>query len=110
MILSLLIFCSQQPSNNINVYLTLLIEDLQNLWEVVVKVYDAYEYEFLNLRAMLIWTISDFPAYENLMSCTVKRYNTCPYYRVDNTKCRPKHSGKNAYIGLHCWLPHGHEF
>ncbi|KAK7337330.1 hypothetical protein VNO77_17896 [Canavalia gladiata] len=33
----------QQPGNDIDVYLTPLIEDLQNLWEEGVEVFDAYE-------------------------------------------------------------------
>ena len=36
--------------------------------------------------------------------------NACSYCGVDITKCRLKYSGKNAYIGNHCWLPHGNEF
>ena len=110
MILSLLISGPQQPGNDIDVYLAPLIEDLQTLWEVRVEAYDAYRKEFFNMRVVLLWTINDFSAYGNLVRRTIKRYNTCPYYRVDNTKCRPKHRGKNAYIGHHCWLPHGHEF
>ena len=80
------------------------------MWAVGVEAYDAYRKEFFNLRAVLLWTINDFPAYGNLDACTVKGYNACPYCGVDTTKCRLKHSGKNAYIGHHRWLPYGHEF
>ena len=91
-------------------YLVPLIEDLQTLWEVRVEAYNAYKKEFFNLQAVLLWTINDFPAYGNLAGWTVKRYNTCPYFGVDTTKCRLKYSGKNAYIGHRRWLPYGHEF
>ena len=110
MMLSLLISGPQQPGNDIDVYLALLIENLQTLWVVRLEAYDAYMNEFFNLRAVLLWAINDFPAYENLVRCTVKGYNACPYYGVDTTKCRLKHSDKNAYIGHRHWLPHGHEF
>ena len=58
------------------------------------EAYDAYRKVFFNMRVVLLWTINDFSAYENLAGCTVKGYNTCPYCGVDTTKCRLKHSGK----------------
>ncbi|KAK9214285.1 hypothetical protein WN944_006278 [Citrus x changshan-huyou] len=110
MMLSLLISGPQQPSNDIDVYLAPLIEDLQTLWDVGVEAYDAYKKEFFNLPAVLLWTINDFPAYGNLAGCTVKGYYACPYCGEDMPKCRLKHSKKNAYIGHRRWLPHDHPF
>ena len=60
--LSLLISSSKQPGNDLDVYLAPLIEDLKNLWDVGIDVYDAYRKETFNLRAVLMWTISDFLA------------------------------------------------
>ncbi|XP_024046507.1 uncharacterized protein LOC112100875 [Citrus clementina] len=110
MMLSLLISGPQQPGNDIDVYLAPLIEDLQTLWDVGVEAYDAYKKEFFNLRAVLLWTINDFPAYGNLAGCTVKGYYACPYCGEDMPKCRLKHSKKIAYIGHRRWLPHDHPF
>ena len=42
MLLSLLILGPRQPGNNIDIYLTPLIEDLKLLWEVVIEAFDAY--------------------------------------------------------------------
>ncbi|KAL4555368.1 hypothetical protein LXL04_037986 [Taraxacum kok-saghyz] len=75
----------KQPGNNIDVYLAPLIEDLKLLWETGVRTYDAYKKEYFNLRAILLWTINDFPAYSNLSGCVTKGYyawticakNTC---------------------------------
>ncbi|RVW40155.1 hypothetical protein CK203_086193 [Vitis vinifera] len=64
----------RQPGNDIDIYLAPLIEDLKTLWEVGVQAYDAHQREFFTLRAVLLWTISDFPAYGNLSGCTVKGY------------------------------------
>ena len=66
MMLSLLISDPQQPDLDINVYFQPLIEDLETLWNVGVEANDAYKNECFNLRAVLLWTINDFPAYENL--------------------------------------------
>ncbi|KAE8725780.1 hypothetical protein F3Y22_tig00008145pilonHSYRG00058 [Hibiscus syriacus] len=62
----------KQPGNNIDVYLAPLIVDLKLLWETGVKTYDAYKKEYFNLRAILLWTINDFPAYGNLSGCVTK--------------------------------------
>ncbi|KAH9717951.1 hypothetical protein KPL71_022033 [Citrus sinensis] len=66
LMLSLLISGPKQPGNDLDVYLAPLIEDLKTLWDVGIDVYDSYRKETFNLRAVLMWTISDFPAYGNL--------------------------------------------
>ena len=46
MMLSLLISGPRQTGNDIDVYLTPLVDDLKNLWEVGVEAYDAHQKEF----------------------------------------------------------------
>ncbi|KAL6315678.1 hypothetical protein AAG906_005769 [Vitis piasezkii] len=58
------------PGKDIDVYLAPLVDDLKALWEVGVKAYDAHQREFFTLKAILLWTINDFPAYGNLSGCT----------------------------------------
>ncbi|CAA7028546.1 unnamed protein product [Microthlaspi erraticum] len=58
--LSLLIPGPHQPCNNINVYLEPLIEDLNHLWTKGELTYDVVSKTTFTLRAMLLWTISDF--------------------------------------------------
>ncbi|XP_073137040.1 uncharacterized protein [Henckelia pumila] len=41
----------KQPGNDIDVYLDVLVEDLQRLWEGVDGVYDAYRKQFFTLKA-----------------------------------------------------------
>ncbi|XP_028095771.1 uncharacterized protein LOC114295665 [Camellia sinensis] len=61
--LTLLIPGKKQPRNDIDVYLQPLIEDLKTVF---------------NLRAILLWTINDFPAYGNLSGCSTKGRIACP--------------------------------
>ena len=84
MLLSLLISGPRQPGNDIDVYLAPLIEDLKLLWEVGIEALDAYKQEFFTLKAVLLWTISDFPAYDNLSGCTIKWYFACPICGEEN--------------------------
>lgn len=76
--LTLLIPGPQQPGNSIDVYLEPLIEDLNNLWSNEELTYDAFSKNTFTLKAMLLWTISDFPAYGNLAGCKVKGKMGCP--------------------------------
>lgn len=43
--------------------LRLLIDDLNNLWFVVVETYDAFIEDNFQLRSAMMWTISYFQAY-----------------------------------------------
>ncbi|XP_058725960.1 uncharacterized protein LOC131597270 [Vicia villosa] len=65
--LSMMISGPKQPGNDIDVYLSPLIEDLRMLWEEGVDVFDGYSNENFKMRAMLFCTINDFPAYGNLL-------------------------------------------
>ena len=110
MMLSLLISGPRQPGNDIDIYLAPLIEDLKTLWEVGVQAYDAHQREFFTLRAVLLWTISDFPAYGNLSGCTVKGYFGCPICGEETYSRRLKHGKKNSYTGHRRFLPCNHPF
>ena len=77
--MSLLISDPKQPGNDINVYLTPLIEDLKELWHFGIEdVYDAYGKEIFTCRAAVLWTVNDYPAYENLSGHRVKEKKVCP--------------------------------
>ena len=61
-ILCMMIAGPRQPGNDIDVYLTPLIEDLKQLWEEGVDVWDANVQQMFKLRTMVFCTINDFPA------------------------------------------------
>lgn len=67
MILSLLIDGPHEPSNRIDTYLQLLIDELKELWDNGVDTYDASKKVIFKLCALLLWTINDFPAYVMLL-------------------------------------------
>ena len=62
----------RQPDNAIDIYLAPLIENLNTLWKEGVEAYDSYKKEVFTLKAILLWTMNNFPAYENLSGCIVK--------------------------------------
>ncbi|KAI5334513.1 hypothetical protein L3X38_024646 [Prunus dulcis] len=110
MMLTLLISGPKQPGNDIDVYLEPLIDDLKSLWVGIRGVYDAHNGEYFTLKAALMWTINDFPAYGNLSGCVVKGYKACPICGDDRPSHRLKNGHKICYIGHRKWLPINHPY
>jgi len=63
MFLTCLIPGPTNPAKKIDVYLQLLIDDLQLLWNEGVFTYDIFGKENFVMRAWLMWKINDFSAY-----------------------------------------------
>ncbi|XP_050365449.1 uncharacterized protein LOC126783970 [Argentina anserina] len=96
--------------NDIDVYLQPLVDDLKKLWDEVDGVFDAHRGEYFNMRAMLLWTINDLPAYGNFSSSVVKGYSACPIC-LDQTKpYRLKKGKKQAYMRHRRFLTRHHPY
>ncbi|XP_031131782.1 uncharacterized protein LOC116033164 [Ipomoea triloba] len=108
--LSLLIYGHKQPGNNIDVYLTPLIEDLNILWNEGVAVFDAHSQTNFTLRAMLFCTINDFPAYGNLSGYTTKRAKACPICEDETYDLWLNNSKKNVFMSHRTFLPIDHPY
>lgn len=59
-ILSMIIPGLRTVDNNIDVYLQPLIKELNELWCVGVEIFDSSKNEIFKMKAVLMWTISDF--------------------------------------------------
>ena len=107
---NVLISSSKQPGNNIDIYLAPLIEDLKMLWEEGVECFDGYCEENFTLRALLLWTINDFPVYGNLSGYIVKGYHACPICEENTCSKRLEHGKKICYMGHRRFLQQAHHF
>lgn len=110
LMLTLLIPGPKKPGNDIDIYLQPLIDDLIELWNNGVEMYDANSQSMFNLKAILLWTINDFPAYGNLAGCTTKGEFACPVCGPNTCSRWLKDSQKTVYMGhrrflhmKHCW-------
>ena len=80
------------------------------MWEVGVNTYDASMNRNFNMRAALLWTISDFPALANLSGWSTKGEFACPSCHKDTCSRWLRYSGKHCYMG-HCrFLASDHPF
>ncbi|XP_042423430.1 uncharacterized protein LOC122011054 [Zingiber officinale] len=108
--LMMLISGPKQPGNDIDVYLEVLVDDLQLLWEGVDGVYDAYRREVFTLKVVLLWTFNDFPAYGNLSGCTTHGYYGCPICGEDTYAKHLQNGKKMSFAGHRRFLPRFHPY
>jgi hypothetical protein len=96
---------------NFDVYLSPLIEELEVLWSEGVLTRDAAawndEASFV-LRAMVIGTIHDLPAYGVVAGCTTKGYYSCPVCGPNTRSRRSSALHKNVYEHHRNFLPQDH--
>lgn len=111
MFLSLIVPGPKNPKENMDIYMQPLIDELKQLWETGVVTYDISKKQNFNLRAALLWTISDFLAYDMLSGWSTSGNKPCPYC-MDKGKCfRLKHSCKVSWFDCHRqFLQHDHPF
>ncbi|XP_050215350.1 uncharacterized protein LOC126666401 [Mercurialis annua] len=110
LMLSLLIPGDKAPGNNIDIYLEPLIEELEELWEVGVEFYDAFSSTTFSLHAVLLWTISDFPAYAKLSGWSTKGKLACPSCNINTCSLQLKHCHKFCYMGHRRFLEANHKW
>ncbi|XP_074360362.1 uncharacterized protein LOC141700518 [Apium graveolens] len=110
LILSTLISGPDSPKNSIDVFMQPLIAELKELWEVGVNTYDALADEDFNLRARVLWTISDFPGYAMLSGWSTKGKLGCPVCHYETSSLYLKHSKKMCYMNHRKFLPSAHKW
>ena len=68
------------PKTNIDAYLQILIDELNELWYDGVLTYDILTKQNFMLNATLMWTINNFPTYEMLFGWMAQRKLACSIY------------------------------
>ena len=79
-------------STHFHIFLEPLLEEVLDLWNVGIEIYNASTYgglQYFNLRAILIWTMHEFPAY-GIISCLVTKGYLCCHI------CGPRFKSKRS--------------
>lgn len=104
-ILSTLIPGPKAPGNDIDVYLQPLLSELKDLWRNGISTYDACNKEMFQMRAALLWTVSDFPGLGNLSGWNTYAKNACPTCADKTDALYLKHGKKLSFRGHRRFLP-----
>jgi len=95
----------------IDVYLQPLIDELKHLWEVGVQTYDSFTKQNFCMRASLLWTINDFPAYGMLSGWSTHGVMSCPICMERSKAFFLKKGQKASFFDCHRqFLPRNHPF
>ena len=73
-------------------------------------VFDAFSKTIFNLKAILMWTVDDFPAYGNLAGCKTKGKKACPVCAEKTDSRWLKFSRKCSYMGHRRFLSPSHPY
>ncbi|GJR35140.1 retrovirus-related pol polyprotein from transposon 17.6 [Tanacetum coccineum] len=107
--LTLLIPGPKSPGKDIDVYLRPLIEDLKVLWDRKgVETIDVASGQKFNMRAMVLWTINDFPAQSSLSGWSGRGYKACPTCNKDTSSVHVL--SKTAYVDHKRFLKKPHKW
>ncbi|KAI5327970.1 hypothetical protein L3X38_027366 [Prunus dulcis] len=68
------ILITEDPGRSIDVYLRPLVDELKDLWTNGVRTYDKSTGKMFTLRAAVMWTVNDFPAYAMVSGWSTKGY------------------------------------
>jgi Transposase family tnp2/Domain of unknown function (DUF4218)/Transposase-associated domain len=99
------------PKKKIDVYLRPLIDELKMLWSEGVLTYDISLSQNFTMRAALMWTINDFPAYGMLSGWQTSGKLACPVCLEQNMGFSLEHSRKVSWFDRHRrFLPPDHPF
>ena len=103
--LSIIVPGPNNPKNKIDVFLQPLIEELKQLWEVGIQTYDVSQKQNFQMKATLMWTISDFPTYSMLSSWSTFGKLACPYCMEHSQAFTLTKGRKTTWFDNHCKTP-----
>ena len=91
--------------SNVDVFIQPLVDELQQLWSRAgVLTRDARAHMGMltfNMRAVLMWTLHDFPAYGLISGLTTKGFKACPVCGPHTISRRSRILRKNIYCNCH---------
>jgi len=111
MFLSMVIPGPSSLGRNIDVCLRTLIDKLTQLWSFRALTYDISRKHNFVMRAALMWTINDFPAYGMVSGWSTHEKLACPYYMENNKAFTLTNGGKASFFYCHHrFLPMNHRY
>ena len=101
MFLTVIVPGPRNPKEKLDVFLQPLIAELKDLWDVGVQTYDSFSKQNFQMRASLLWTISDFPAYSMLSGWSTAGKLACPYCMDYSDAFTLTKGGKTSWFDNH---------
>ncbi|KAK4411792.1 hypothetical protein Sango_0252200 [Sesamum angolense] len=111
MFLTMVIPGLSNPKRLIDVYLEPLIDELLQLWHVGVRTHDHATNQVFMMRAALMCTLNDLPAYRMAYGWSITGIMRCPICMDDTNTFYLQHDRKACYFDCHRrFLPQDHPY
>ncbi|CAH9086584.1 unnamed protein product [Cuscuta epithymum] len=91
----------KDPGKKIDIYLQPLIEEMEELWAIGTPTYDVSTDQMFVMKVAIIWTISDFHAYDMLSGWSTHDLMGCPICMEKSGANWLTFSGKLSYFDCH---------
>ncbi|XP_055962306.1 uncharacterized protein LOC130015687 [Mercurialis annua] len=92
-------------------FMFLTVLELNHLWKFGTRTYDIHRRQNFQLKAALMWTINDFPAYSMLSGWSTSGKRACPHYMEETDAITLPKSGKQSWFDFHRkFLPPEHSY
>ncbi|XP_055960094.1 uncharacterized protein LOC126661596 [Mercurialis annua] len=101
MFLTVLVRGPNSPKGSLDIFLQPLIVELNHLWEFGTRTYDIHRRQNFQLKAALMWTINDFPAYSMLSGWSTSGKRACPHCMEETDAITLPKSGKQSWFDCH---------
>ena len=109
-ILSFLIPGKDSPCGNFDLFCQPIVNDLLDMFENGVRTYDASRGEYFQLRAAVLWTITDFPGLGYVSGSVTSGEAACPDCHFFTDSIRLGSGSKTCYMGHRRFLHENHPF
>lgn len=111
LILALVIPGPDYPGKNLNVFMQPLIDEMDDLWKNGALTYDCHNKKNFTMKATLLWTIHDFPAYSLVACWSTHGKLACPICGGDIDTFSLRNGQKPCWFDCHRrLLPPEHAF
>ncbi|XP_024007302.1 uncharacterized protein LOC112083505 [Eutrema salsugineum] len=109
--LTILVPEPEHPKRSLDIFLQPLIYELKLLWKYGIEAYDVSLKQNFVMRAVFMWTISDFPAYGMLSGWSTHGRLACPYCQDNTDAFQLRHGRKTSWFDCHRrFLPPDHPY
>ncbi|CAA7043670.1 unnamed protein product [Microthlaspi erraticum] len=109
--LSILVPGPKHPKKSLDIFLQPLIDELKDLWTNGIQAYDVSKKQNFVMRAVLMWTISDFPAYGMLSGWMTHGRLACPCCLDETQSFWLRNGRKHSWFDCHRrFLPEDHAY
>jgi hypothetical protein len=93
-----------------DVFIEPFMDDMVDMFDEGIRTYDASKSEWFQLKAAVLWTITDFPSLGYVSGCVIAGEAACPDCHLYTCSHRLGKGNKNCYMDHRRFLDENYPF